>query len=351
MNNSELLRSLIQKTKFERNEWVSYMKPKLEDVAKLAGVSKTTASRVLNNRGYLSKNTQKKVYDAMEVLNYQPNAAARQLFKQKTGLIGLIFPTVSNPFFGELVDFLECELYQRHFKVIIGNSLQDVKKETDYLNQLLAGQVDGLIVGTHNQGIAEYKYSHLPVVAIDRVMNTDIPIIESDNYNGGVLATERLINSGVTRIIHTNGPTALETPANRRRVAYEKVMVEHDLEPHTFTVDFRLSFEEKRQRYQQLFDIYPDVEALFVSNDVDAIIIMKIANECGRNVPDDLLIVGYDGTELMRNIMPELTTIVQPVEEMAKIAVDVLLKRIAGKETQTEYILPVTLWDGETGIR
>jgi LacI family sucrose operon transcriptional repressor len=317
------------------------MKPKLEDVAKLAGVSKTTASRVLNNRGYLSEKTLEKVHDAMETLNYQPNAAARQLFKQKTGLIGLIFPTVSNPFFGELVNYLEYELYQRDFKVIIGNSLQDTHKETDYLNQLLAGQVDGLIVGTHNQGIAEYKYSHLPVVAIDRVMNSDIPIVESDNYKGGILATQRLINAGVTRIIHTNGPSSLETPAQRRRAAYEKVMTDYGLEPHTFTIDFRLSFAEKKQRYNELFEIYPDMEAIFVSNDVDAGIVMSIAKERGQNIPADLLVVGYDGTELMRNMVPELTTIVQPIEEMAKVAVDVLLKRISGTKTELEYILPV----------
>ncbi|SCC05062.1 transcriptional regulator, LacI family [Weissella bombi] len=330
---------------------VSNMKPKLEDVAKLAGVSKTTASRVLNNRGYLSEKTLKKVHDAMETLNYQPNAAARQLFKQETGLIGLIFPTVSNPFFGELVNYLEYELYQRDFKVIIGNSLQDTDKETDYLNQLLAGQVDGLIVGTHNQGIAEYKYSHLPIVAIDRIMNSDIPIVESDNYHGGVLATERLINAGVKHIVHTNGPSSLETPAHRRRVAYETIMKNNGLEPHTFTIDFKLSFAEKKRRYQQLFDSYPDMEALFVSNDVDASIIMAIAKERGRKIPEDLLIVGYDGTELMRNVMPQLTTVVQPIEEMAKIAVDILLKRIAGDKTESEYILPVTLWEGTTGHR
>ncbi|UEG66310.1 LacI family DNA-binding transcriptional regulator [Weissella hellenica] len=327
------------------------MKPKLEDVAKLAGVSKTTASRVLNNRGYLSEKTLEKVHDAMETLNYQPNAAARQLFKQKTGLIGLIFPTVSNPFFGELVNYLEYELYQRDFKVIIGNSLQDTHKETDYLNQLLAGQVDGLIVGTHNQGIAEYKYSHLPVVAIDRVMNSDIPIVESDNYKGGILATQRLINAGVTRIIHTNGPSSLETPAQRRRTAYEKVMTDYGLEPHTFTIDFRLSFAEKKQRYNELFEIYPDMEAIFVSNDVDAGIVMSIAKERGQNIPADLLVVGYDGTELMRNMVPELTTIVQPIEEMAKVAVDVLLKRISGTKTELEYILPVDLWEGKTSNR
>lgn len=175
------------------------MKPKLDDVAKLANVSKTTVSRVLNKRGYLSQETIDKVYDAMAKLNYQPNTVARQLYNKKTQIIGLIFPTVTNPFFGELVEELEKKLYLQGYKVIIGNSMNDPEKETNYLNQLLSNQVDGLIVGTHNQDIEQYKNDNLPIVAIDQIMNEDIPIIESDNYLGGQLATERLINKGAKK--------------------------------------------------------------------------------------------------------------------------------------------------------
>ena len=133
------------------------MRPKLEDVAKRANVSKTTVSRVLNNRGYLSQETITRVYQAMKELNYQPNVVARQLYQKKTQLIGLLFPTIANPFFGELSAELEKRLYNEGFKVLIGNSMNDPKKEADYLNQLLSKQVDGLIVGTHNQGIKEYN--------------------------------------------------------------------------------------------------------------------------------------------------------------------------------------------------
>ena len=180
------------------------MKPKLDDVAKLANVSKTTVSRVLNKRGYLSQETIDKVYDAMEKLNYQPNTVARQLYNKKTNIIGLLFPAVSNPFFGELVEELEKKLYSQGYKVIIGNSMNDPEKEKNYLNQLLSNQVDGLIVGTHNQNIQQYQNENLPIVAIDRIMNQDIPVIESDNYSGGKQATERLIQKGAKKIIHTN---------------------------------------------------------------------------------------------------------------------------------------------------
>lgn len=325
------------------------MEPKLEDVAKLANVSKTTVSRVLNNRGYLSQQTIDKVYSAMEKLNYQPNIVARQLYKKQTNIIGLLFPTIANPFFGELTEALERKLYTEGFKVLIGNSMNDSAKETNYLNQLLTKQVDGLIVGTHNQGIKEYKYENLPIVAIDRIMNTDIPVIESDNYHGGVLATSRLIEKGAKKIIHTNGPINLETPANRRRIAYEETMEKYGLEPLTTIVDFNITYAEKKAIFAQMLDDHPDVEAIFAANDIDATLIMQLAAARGREVPKDLLLIGYDGTKLMRNVLPNLTTIIQPIEEIATTAIDILNLRIKKEPTKTEYILPVSLWEGTTG--
>lgn len=325
------------------------MKPKLEDVAKHANVSKTTVSRVLNNRGYLSQKTIDRVYQAMHELNYQPNAIARQLFKKETNLIGLLFPTVANPFFGELVEALERRLYQAGYKVIIGNSQNDPAKERDYLNQLLAEQVDGLIVGTHNQGIQEYAAEGLPIVAIDRVMNQDIPVVESDNYAGGVLATERLIEQGARHILHVNGPETLETPAQRRRTAYEDTMRAHQLTPLTVTIDFNLPLATKKAFFHQVLRDHPQIEAIFASNDIDATLIWQAAQEIGRHIPADLRLIGYDGTQLLRHIYPHLTTIQQPIEQMAETAIQILTKRLQQEPTPSESILPVTLWPGQSG--
>ncbi len=324
------------------------MKPKLDDVAKLANVSKTTVSRVLNKRGYLSQETIDKVYDAMEKLNYQPNTVARQLYNKKTNIIGLLFPAVSNPFFGELVEELEKKLYSQGYKVIIGNSMNDPEKEKNYLNQLLSNQVDGLIVGTHNQNIQQYQNENLPIVAIDRIMNQDIPVIESDNYSGGKQATDRLIQKGAKKIIHTTGPDTLDTPANRRREAYEETMTYHGLQPIHYSVDFNISYTEKTGIFNQIFIDHPDVDGVFASNDVDALLIMQIAKKFNKNIPEDLFIVGYDGSKIMRNMFPNLTTIVQPIEEIANKALEVLNLRLEKQETLSEYILPVSIWNGST---
>lgn len=327
------------------------MRPKLEDVAKRANVSKTTVSRVLNNRGYLSQKTIDNVYKAIEELNYQPNVVARQLFQKKTNIVGLLFPTVANPFFSELVEALEKKLYEIGYKVLIGNSMNNKEKETNYLNQLLSDQVDGLIVGTHNQGIQEYKYQNLPIVAIDRVMNEDIPVVESDNYNGGKLATKLLIAQGAKNIIHTNGPIDLQTPANRRRLAYEDTMKSYQLIPRTVTLDFNISYVKKKQIFFQMFEDYPKIDGIFASNDIDAALILQVAKEKGLNVPADLLVVGYDGTLMTRSILPDLTTVIQPINDIADTAVAILMKRINKEETKKEYILPVTLWMGKTSVK
>lgn len=325
------------------------MRPKLEDVAALANVSKTTVSRVLNNRGSLSQKTIDNVLCAMKELNYQPNAVARQLYKKQTNIIGILFPTIANPFFGELTEELEKRLYNEGFKVIVGNSMNNPDKEANYINQLLTKQIDGLIVGTHNQGIKEYDYKNLPIVAIDRNMNLDIPVIESDNYNGGVIATTRLIESGAKKILHTNGPIELETPARRRGEAYEVTMRKYNLHPHIITIDFNVSYEEKKIILKKVLDDFPDTEAIFASNDVDAALIMQLVFEQGRKIPEDLLIVGYDGTKIMQNIIPTLTTIIQPIEEIAATAIEVLKKRMNNQETKLEYVLPVSLREGRSG--
>lgn len=324
------------------------MKAKIDDVAKLAGVSKTTVSRVMNKRGYLSDKTVKKVNDAMKQLDYRPNVVARQLFKQETKLVGLIFPTVNNPFFGQLVASMEKELFNKGFKTLIGDSMNDPKKEKLYLRELMAHQVDGLIVGAHNQDISEYKNANLPIIAIDRIMNNDIPVVSSDNYQGGRMATELLIKNGAKIIIHTNGPKSLKTPAQKRRQAYEDTMREYKLNPIVYTLDFNISYDQKAKFIRNMFKEHPDVEGMFISNDMDAAQVIDIAHELGYRIPEDLKIVGYDGAETTKILLPNLTTVVQPIDQMAKTAVNMLVARINNGTEDENKILPVQIWRGKT---
>lgn len=321
---------------------------KLEDVAAVAGVSKTTVSRVLNNRGYLSQATIDKVHQAMEKLHYRPNVIARQLYQQKTNLVGLVFPTVDNPFFGQLEARLDHELYKRGYRVLMGNSQNNPDRERAYLRQLLNGQVDGLIVGAHNEGITQYRDTQLPIVSIERLVSKDIPVVVADNYAGGVLATQRLLDDGCQHIIHTNYPQGLASPNMERRRAYEELMRHHHRPAITYEVNFDSSTDEKLVIFRRLFKEHPEVDGVFADNDTNASLIMQVAREYGRQVPTDLKVVGFDGANMTRTLLPDLTTVQQPINQMASTAVQLLEERIQGKKTTTSVQLPVKLINGTT---
>ena len=322
-------------------------RPKLEDVAAAAGVSKTTVSRVLNHRGYLSEKTIAKVQKAMQELDYRPNIIARQLYKQRTDLVGMIFPTVDNPFFSQLEAEMERQLYRNGYKVLIGNSQNDPAKEENYLQQLLTHQVDGLIVGTQNRGLIGYQHANLPVVAVDQVVGKNIPVVSSDNYQGGLLATQRLLDDGCRHIIHTNGPLGLDTPTQKRREAYEHLMTKNNLPAITYHLDFNISTIDKERVFRRIFEEHPEVDGIFAANDTDASTIINLASEYGKRIPEDLKIVGYDGSNVTRLLLPGLTTIQQPIDEMADLAVQLLQARINGENVKS-VVLPVTIWNGKT---
>lgn len=322
-------------------------RPKLEDVAAAAGVSKTTVSRVLNHRGYLSEKTIAKVQKAMQELDYRPNIIARQLYKQRTDLVGMIFPTVDNPFFSQLEAEMERQLYRNGYKVLIGNSQNDPAKEENYLQQLLTHQVDGLIVGTQNRGLIGYQHANLPVVAIDQVVGKNIPVVSSDNYQGGLLATQRLLDDGCRHIIHTNGPLGLDTPTQKRREAYEHLMTKNNLPAITYHLDFNISTIDKERVFRRIFEEHPEVDGIFAANDTDASTIINLASEYGKRIPEDLKIVGYDGSNVTRLLLPGLTTIQQPIDEMADLAVQLLQARINGQNVKS-VVLSVTIWNGKT---
>ncbi|MDT2046201.1 LacI family DNA-binding transcriptional regulator [Priestia flexa] len=326
------------------------MKPKISDVAKRAGVSPTTVSRVLNNRGYISEETKARVHQAMKDINYFPNDVARSLFNKRTNVIGLIFPTVSNPFFGELTFYIENICTKLGYKVLLCNSLNRVDEEEKYVEMLMRNQVDGIIVGTHNRGIIDYHKEHLAVVAIDRNLSDTIPVVSSDNYAGGKLATELLLKKGCRHIVHLNGPVELETPARFRRKAYEDVMRQSGKEPITYEIPATFDRRSQQGIIKQLFDEQVNVDGIFASDDVIAASVLREAKRRGRDVPSALKVVGYDGTDVTQTLLPELTTIKQPIEQIAQESVNLLLKAIEGKfeEMPLETKLPVQLLEGST---
>lgn len=319
----------------------------IKDVAKKAGVTVTTVSRVLNNRGYISDVTRKKVHDAMKELNYKPNELARSLFRKKSNLIGLIVPDVSHPFFAELSNHIEYYAYKKGYKILLCNSYQDSVKEKGYIDMLKSNQVDGIIMGSHALETSEYNKTDLPIVAIDRYLSEKIPFITSDNYHGGVLATTLLITKGCKKLVHISGPLELNTPANKRYQAFKDITKEKNIE--SIVIEEKLdNFEGYKKMVFKLFQEHPDIDGVFASSDIIAASIINVAHCLGKKITDDLKIVGYDDISIASLIVPSLTTIKQPIKHMGKLAIKILIDQMEKKSVAIENILPIKLIERET---
>ncbi|MGC3953509.1 MAG: LacI family DNA-binding transcriptional regulator [Propionicimonas sp.] len=324
--------------------------PNIADVAALAGVSPTTVSRVLNNRGYLSQATKDKVAQAMAELHYRPNEVARALLGQRTRVVGVILPTVALPFFGEVAVSLEHALTERGYRTLLCNSLGRSEVERDYLLQLESNRVDGLISGAHNDTIPEYATTRLPVVTIDRELADHIPNVRADNAAGGRLAAELLLRRGCRRPALF---TSTSGPRNLREAGYRAVLAEAGIEPTVVTVRFGTPEPERSRLIDAALDeLGAAVDGVFATDDLTACAVLDWAGRTGRTVPDDLRVVGFDGTAAVRAAVPWLSTVQQPIRQISRAAVDLLLVQIegepAGERPSGSVEFPVTLIEGST---
>lgn len=324
------------------------MKKGIKEVAKEAGVSPTTVSRVLNNRGYISEQTRQKVYDAMEQIDYHPNELARALLKNRSYLVGVIMPTITSPFHGEVTQYVEAYLSQSNYKTLLCNSQNRVDTEMEYIDMLRRNQVDGIIVGTHNNIMDEYKDIQLPVVAIDRYIKEDGITVSCDNYSVGKLATEHLIQRGCKNILCIRGNSKLRMPGNERSRAYRETMKRYGLEPIVLEAEFGKESKEKKKIIEDMLMKNPKIDGVFAGDDILASLVLQIAKENGICVPKDLKVIGVDGTKATLTFVPELTTIQQPIEEIARVAADTLIRWMNGETVASQTNLPVQLIQGIT---
>lgn len=323
-------------------------KPGIKEVAVVAGVSPTTVSRVLNNRGYISEETRTKVYGAMDEIGYYPNEIARALLNHRTYFIGVIVPSITAPFHGEIVKNVEYYLSKQGYKMLLCNSNNQIDTEKEYINMLKRNQVDGMIVGTHNDIVDAYREIELPVVAIDRDLGEKVVTVSCDNHQVGQLATTYLLEQGCRNILCIRGNSKLKMPGNARSQAYKDIMKDKGYPALVLEVPFINPTEEKRRKIREMMEQHPEIDGIFAGDDSLAVIALKIAKEKGIKVPEELKIIGVDGAGQTLEYVPELTTIRQPIEEIAKVAVEKLICLIEGNSSESSIQLPVKLIKGKT---
>jgi len=314
----------------------------IRDVAKLAGVSTATVSRVINSQETVRESTRKKVQQAMGVCNYKYNALARGFATKKTNTIGLIIPNINNPVFAESTQGVQDYADSNKIQVILGNTYYQHEKEDGLIKTLREKQVDGFIITTTNPrsrvlySLVEEK---VPFVLLYSTLKKGVfSAVGVDNFQGGYLATEHLVKLGHKRIGMIAGKFSISDRSLHRWHGYK-----HCLKNYNINYDNNLLFQTNysltggKASMEKMLALQDPPTAVFCSNDYMALGAMKGARECGLSLPQDMSIVGFDDIQIASYVVPELTTIHQPAHEMGKLAAKLLftlMEEKTGKPVQ-----------------
>jgi len=317
------------------------------DVARHAGVSQATVSHVINGRDdgkqRVSPETRQRVLRAIEELGYQPNAAARALRTQRTQLIGLLTPDLSNPFYPILAQAVQEVLRAHGFELLISNSLGDAVLERRFLQTLIQRGVDGaIVVAWHfeREDVERVLQAGIGLVSVSGDFgHPGVSLVVSRDHRGAKQAVSYLVRKGHRRIAHIAGDQA--TPPGRLRLESYRSAVTGaglPLDPDLIVYgDFTRSSATPLTRQLMAHDEPPS--AIFAANDTMAVDAHLALYELGYRVPEDVAIVGYDDTTEAQLVRPQLTTVRQPVAKMGHAAAELLLERIADPAAEARRII------------
>jgi len=307
------------------------------EIAEKAGVSQATVSRVLNGSNAVNPETKQKVMEWVRKLEYQPNRTARSLITKRSNLFGLIIPDVSNPYFTVVLKAVEQAADMNGYNIILGDSCGNLQKEKQCINILRSHQVDGILlvpVSKEDSHRNIPKQCEIPIVAItqDVASLTSICISHS---RGGALVANHLLELGHTNIAFI-GTAGDEKCQGLREALMMRGFPFDDENMITLTQAWNpLGSHEVHAKLTAYLERKGKlaVTALCANSDVAAFIAMHILQEHGYVVPDDIAVTGFDNTFLAYEARPQLTSVAQPVTEIARLALNHLLERITGKQT------------------
>ncbi len=348
------LTNAAQTVYFDRNDCANVsmadktLMPTIRDVAQAANVSTSTVSHVINGTRYVAPETQQRVRDAMQALNYSPNRLASSLRSNQTLTLGVLLPNSANPYFAEILLGIENAGFEQGYNIIMGNANDDPERELAYLKVLISRQVDGILListGSYDESIAFLTAQNVPVVVVDRAPGfASVTEIFTDNKQGGLLATRYLLSLGHTRIACITGPSFL-TPSADRVAGYREALADVGLpvrDEWIATGDFQHEGGYRASMQLLQSDLRPT--AIFACNDLMAVGATRAVFEYGLRVPHDISIIGYDNIPLASYTIPRLTTIAQPAREIGALAVERLIVSLRDDAALPEReCLPVQL--------
>lgn len=315
----------------------------IQDVAKKAQVGVGTVSRVLSGNGYVKEETRERVEAAMKELNYTPNQMARNLFYKKTGLVAVIVPYISHPFFAEFIDAAAEELSKYDYSIMVCSTENELKQEEKYMEMLRRCMVDGVIFGAHRLASKKYQEVDRPIVSLDRNLGKNIPCVAVDHNTAGRLAAEILIKGGCKYVVQFMGSPHLKdeviSPSENRHSEFAQVMEDHGVLCRDIYFDnSSFYYESLEDAVKKTVEQYDGWDGFF-GTDILAMSCAKYAQERGLRIPEDIQIVAVDGTRSSGLCYPELTTIVQPIDELAKECVRQIMLLIQDKREEAHDVV------------
>lgn len=320
----------------------------IHDVAKLAGVSIATVSRVINSPDNVRAVTREKVLVAMSKCNYKYNALARGFVTKRSNTIGLIIPNINNPVFADSTLGVQEYADRKNLKVILGNSNYKYAQEENLVNVLREGQVDGLIITTTNikgellKTLVDDKFPF--VLLFSTVKSGPFSAVGVDNYRGGYLATEHLVSLEHKRIGMVAGSFSMTDRSFHRWHGYKRCLRDHNIAyDKKLVIQTDYSLSGGCESIKQILDQQSPPTAVFCSNDYIALGAIKGAREAGLILPEELSIVGFDDMQTASYMIPPLTTIRQPAYDMGKRAAELLVQLIEKKSKPVQDMMTTTL--------
>ncbi|HHF3017399.1 TPA: substrate-binding domain-containing protein [Vibrio diabolicus] len=316
----------------------------MKDIAKLAGVSTSTVSHVINKTRFVSEEISERVNNAAKELNYYaPSALARSLKVNRTKTIGMLVTTSTNPFFGEVVKGVERSCYHKGYSLILCNTEGDNERMRQSINTLLQKRVDGLILmcsSLEGERIDVFeRYPDIPVVVMDwgpMLFTSDK--IQDNSLRGGYLAAKYLIDCGHTEIGCITGPL-IKHQAQMRYEGYKRAMNEAGLEFNAnWIIESDFECEGGYQAFMKMAQRGTLPSSIFVSNDMMAMGVINAANELNIKVPEQISIIGYDDIHIAKFMSPSLTTIHQPKYRLGQAAVETLVRKLDDKSTEAQVV-------------
>ena len=319
------------------------MKYTISDIARIANVSTATVSRVINNKNRgVGAETRERILKVIEELGYVPNLQARSIVMSETKTLGLIVPDITNPFFPQLVRSIVRHAALEGYTVFLADTGNDPQNEENCVRMMLEKRVDGLIFapnGQENRVPLLCAQNNVPLVQIDRVAVMDGASVTVDNRKGMYEATRLLIEHGNRRIAFLGGPQGV-SPTVQRFEGYRDAMTEAGIRLQKAAVLYgEFSVSSGISMTRALADSGCRPTAIVAGNDLIAIGAVKALRERGLSVPEDCEVIGFDGIEMAGMMDPGISTMHQPVAEMAEEAVKMLVGMVTGKVSGNRRIV------------